>query len=145
MPKSSKPIDGLVFGASVGAWITLSGDQLAFRVNTRLTQGLADELSLAAIADSLSADTAAGTLDITAQLETQMDTLAASAIGVAAGDELVASLSDSTLVEWVCQEDACEECAPYDGWIGPVDDAPDDIPVHPNCMCALVDISTGAE
>lgn len=34
--------------------------------------------------------------------------------------------------------DPCDECAEYDDKVYPIDDLPDEPPVHPNCRCALI-------
>ena len=44
-----------------------------------------------------------------------------------------------TKVEYLAEDDCCEECEPYSGQVYLIEDAPT-IPVHPNCRCTYLPI-----
>lgn len=52
---------------------------------------------------------------------------------------------DVAKVLWMTTEGAnvCAICAPFDGQTYGINDLPDDIPVHPNCACALSPVVEG--
>lgn len=39
-------------------------------------------------------------------------------------------------VVWVCDDNACDACLPYDGTVYSLTDLPD-LPVHPHCRCRI--------